>query len=163
MKYFFFLVLALLLLSSCKTTRYLSVVDGSKSDGTLIMAHNSYGIETSIVQWDDALAKARKSCQEWGYEDAEFFGGSWNECTAYNEYGCTARIVYYKCQCTGSTQSKQIVITDTVNVKQAIPANSEPVKKSKAESLRELKELLDEGILTQEEFEKEKIKILKED
>ena len=37
------------------------------------------------------------------------------------------------------------------------------ITESKAEKLRELKKLLDEKILTQEEFEKEKQKILEED
>lgn len=36
----------------------------------------------------------------------------------------------------------------------------EPAMQSKADQLRELKKLLDEGIITQEEFEKEKKKIL---
>jgi membrane carboxypeptidase/penicillin-binding protein len=35
--------------------------------------------------------------------------------------------------------------------------------KSKADKLRELKQLLDEKIITQEEYEKEKKKILEED
>jgi hypothetical protein len=38
----------------------------------------------------------------------------------------------------------------------------QPVKKSKAERLREMKQLLDDKIITQEEFEKEKKKILDE-
>ena len=40
--------------------------------------------------------------------------------------------------------------------------NVEPSTKSKADQLRELKQLLDEGILTKEEYEKEKNKILEE-
>ena len=39
-------------------------------------------------------------------------------------------------------------------------SQTQPTGKSKAEWLRELKELLDEGILTQEEFEAEKKKVL---
>ena len=41
--------------------------------------------------------------------------------------------------------------------------NKEPLNapsKTKAEMLRELKQLLDEGVLTQEEYEKEKAKVL---
>ena len=37
---------------------------------------------------------------------------------------------------------------------------TQPLTKSKTEVLRELKQLLDEGILTQEEYEKEKAKLL---
>ena len=40
--------------------------------------------------------------------------------------------------------------------------NEPQTLKSKADQLRELKKLLDEGIITQEEFEKEKKKILEE-
>lgn len=43
------------------------------------------------------------------------------------------------------------------------PNRSAPANKSKAERLRELKQLLDEKIITQEEFDKEKKKILDED
>lgn len=39
----------------------------------------------------------------------------------------------------------------------------QPVQKSKADRLRELKQLLDEKIITEEEYEKEKKKILTED
>jgi len=43
-------------------------------------------------------------------------------------------------------------------------ANPQQIQaKSKADRLRELKQLLDEKILTQEEYEKEKMKILDED
>lgn len=41
--------------------------------------------------------------------------------------------------------------------------NESVTEKSKAERLRELKKLFDEGILTKEEFEKEKKKILEEE
>lgn len=43
--------------------------------------------------------------------------------------------------------------------KQATPNND----KTKADKLRELKQLLDEGILTVEEYEKEKAKILEQE
>ena len=41
--------------------------------------------------------------------------------------------------------------------------NNTPIARSKIEKLRELKQLLDDGVLTQEEFEKEKAKILESD
>ncbi|MFZ6052560.1 PEGA domain-containing protein [Halocola ammonii] len=53
-------------------------------------------------------------------------------------------------------------LTPKVEEGQGIDKEKEQ-KKTKAERLRELKRLLDENILTQEEFEKEKKKILEED
>lgn len=54
---------------------------------------------------------------------------------------------------------KQIDIDNINTEKEQIPVNQQ----SKADKLRELKKLLDDGILTQEEYEKEKAKILNSD
>ena len=55
---------------------------------------------------------------------------------------------------------KQKVDIDNIKTeKEKTPAD----KQSKADKLRELKQLLDDGILTQEEYEKEKAKILNSD
>ena len=143
------------LLVGCKTTRYLSISDGSRSDGTITMMHSSYGVETSVVQWDDALVKAKERCKDWGYSDAKFFETYEKVCTNSNEYGCTAYNVYYKCQCISPIKNKAVSTNKIITVKQV-------EKKSKTEKLRELKQLLDEGILTEEEFKKEKEKILNE-
>ncbi len=43
------------------------------------------------------------------------------------------------------------------------PEKTNKTTKSKADRLREIKQLLDEGVLTQEEYEKEKKKILEEE
>ena len=52
---------------------------------------------------------------------------------------------------------KKDVVT---NSKETSKEGSYSDAQSKADKLRELKQLLDEGILTQEEYEKEKAKIL---
>jgi hypothetical protein len=143
---------------SCETTRYLVISDGSKADGTITMMHPAGGWETSVVQWDDALVKAKDRCKEWGYTDARFFETYTRECTGYDQYGnCNYYNVFYKCQCI-SPIANQI---DTISVKTKEPAPIQ-VKKTKVERLREIKQLLDEGILTQEEYNKEKEKILNE-
>ncbi len=50
---------------------------------------------------------------------------------------------------------------DSEDTQPATESTSEPeTTQSKAEKLRELKQLLDEGIITQEEFDEEKKKIL---
>lgn len=62
--------------------------------------------------------------------------------------------------------AKPAVVNETVQPKTEQPsptaASTPPAKKSKADRLREMKQLLDEKILTQEEFDKEKAKILNE-
>jgi hypothetical protein len=51
-----------------------------------------------------------------------------------------------------------------INENQAAPINNKnQIQKSKADKLRELKQLLDEKIITQDEYEKEKKKILDSD
>jgi len=50
------------------------------------------------------------------------------------------------------------IVEPTVSPSSVAP--SQPLTKTKAEALRELKQLLDEGVLTQEEYEKEKAKLL---
>lgn len=57
---------------------------------------------------------------------------------------------------------KAIPKKETV-INQKETADDSPVSESKTEKLRELKQLLDEGILTQEEYEKEKAKVLEKD
>ena len=54
---------------------------------------------------------------------------------------------------------KDVDISTIKAEKDKTPANQQ----SKADKLRELKQLLDDGILTQEEYEKEKTKILNSD
>ena len=59
-----------------------------------------------------------------------------------------------------------IIFLEGVKNFATIPPNSESINQhtiiSKADRLRELKKLLDEGVLTQQEFENEKLKILEE-
>jgi len=86
--------------TSCDTIKYLQIVDGSKANGTLTMMYQYGGFEKPIVQWDDAKARAKQRCIEWGYKNAEFFDAGISECIAYNQYGCTAYRITYKCQCT---------------------------------------------------------------
>ena len=91
----------LFVLSSCNAIKYLQIVDGSKSDGTLTMVYE-YGIfEKPIVQWDQAKQNAINKCQSWGYKSAEFFDAGVTQCIGYDQYGsCVRWRVIYKCQCT---------------------------------------------------------------
>jgi hypothetical protein len=64
----------------------------------------------------------------------------------------------YNIEYTGcKTQEKQTIIVPAAPEKSLIER-----AKNKADQLREMKKLLDDGILTQEEYEKEKTKILEE-
>ena len=61
------------------------------------------------------------------------------------------------------THSYELIPNSNNNVTKKTKAIQQYQTKSKAERLRELKQLLDEKVITQEEFEKEKKKILQED
>ena len=154
MKYFLMLFCSILLFSSCETIKYLSLTDGSKSDGTLKFSYDVGGFEKPVVQWDDAKKKAAERCKAWGYTGAEWLGDGTRKCLAYNEYGCVKYRYTYLCQCTGDLPVKQVIIQQTQN------ANPELTPKEKAiKELKEAKELLDMGIITEEEYQKKADKL----
>jgi hypothetical protein len=151
MKIFFiisFLSLSILM-SSCETIKYLSLTDGSKSDGTLKFSYDVNGFEKPVVQWDEAIANASERCKAWGYTGAEWLGDGTKTCIAYNQYGCISWRYTYLCQCTGELLSEQIIIHQD--------QKSEPELTTKEKAIKELKqakELLDMGIITQDEYDK---------
>lgn len=99
--YLLLAIIASLLISSCTSTKYLAISDGSRSDGTLTMMYEYGAFEKPVVQWEAAKKSAVQKCQSWGYSGAEFFDVGTSECIGYNGYGnCIRWRVIYKCQCT---------------------------------------------------------------
>ena len=136
-------------MSSCETIKYMSLTDGSKSDGTLKFSYDVGSFEKPVVQWNAALEKATERCKAWGYTGAEWLGDGTRNCLLTNEYGCVKWRYTYLCQCTGDLPSKQIIIQKD--------QKSEPELTTKEKAIKELKqakELLDMGIITQEEYDK---------
>lgn len=99
---FFIGVISFLFLSSCTVQKYLAIIDGSKSDGTLTMMYEykNAGFEKPVVHWDEAKKSAISKCQSWGFKGAEFFDVGTSVCVAYDGYTCVRKRVTYKCQCT---------------------------------------------------------------
>ncbi|MFM7711162.1 MAG: YecR family lipoprotein [Ferruginibacter sp.] len=97
---YYLLAIILILFSSCKVHKYLSVLDGSKADGTITLYFEYGSMERPVVHWDEAKKEALSKCKNWGYNNAEFFGSGVKQCTAYNINGqCIRWRVIYKCQC----------------------------------------------------------------
>jgi len=140
------LILFLFLFSSCETVKYLSLTDGSKSDGTLTFSYDVGSFEKPIVQWETAITKAKKTCVGWGYTGADWLGDGTKNCIQYNQYGCINFRYTYLAQCTGELPVKEVIYKKiTIELTQ---------KEKAIKELKEAKELLDLGILTQEEFNK---------
>jgi len=151
-----FLLFCSTILLSCTTVKYLSLTDGSKSDGTLKFSYDKGGFEKPDVQWKTAKLEAEERCKSWGYTGAEFFENGTSECLAYNQYGCVKWRYTYLCQCIGDLPSKQIIIQSTKNNGTKI----ELTQKEKAiKELKDAKELLDLDIITQDEFQKKSDKL----
>jgi len=100
-RFLFYCFCFILLTSGCQTVKYLSITDGSKSDGTLTMSYE-YGVfEQPVVQWAQAQQSAIGTCQNWGYSGAQLFDSGWQQCIHADLYGnCDRWRVTYKCQCT---------------------------------------------------------------
>ena len=93
---------AAMMLAACATTKVMTPIGGSRSDGTVKLAFNYGAFEKPQVDGAAALQSATARCQAWGYKNAEPFGGYQSQCTAANGYGCVAWQVTVEFQCTGA-------------------------------------------------------------
>lgn len=84
-----------ILLTSCSIKKELSIIDGSKSDGTLTLAAEYDGAFIVKVDLQKAKERAQEKCNAWGYKSAELFDAG----TTQSIGGGRKRIVY-KVQCT---------------------------------------------------------------
>lgn len=88
------------ILSACSSQKTLQATSGSRADGVVNLSYQVGMFEKPVIEWDQALATARKRCNAWGFADAERFGGSTPNCQRYNAYGnCLNAIVTVAYQC----------------------------------------------------------------
>lgn len=101
MKKIFLLAFASLVLSSCATNITPVATGGSKADGTVTVSY-AYGMfEKPVINWPAAERSAKARCNAWGYNSAEAFEGTQENCLAYNGYGnCVRNQVNLVYQCT---------------------------------------------------------------
>lgn len=104
-KLLFALIFMSSILNGCSRDVTLQATGGSRADGVVELSYEYGMFDKPIVDWDQGLVTAIERCRAWGYESAEFFGGTTSQCQAYNGYGdCVSWRVLAKCQCTGSAQ-----------------------------------------------------------
>lgn len=95
------LVASLMLLAGCATPKQYGAVGGSRADGTVKLSYQHLGLESPVVDPEQALTLARSKCSAWGYTDAEPFGTEIKTCAARNAYGCLEYLVTAEYQCLG--------------------------------------------------------------
>lgn len=94
------------ILGSGPTNKVLVPTGGSRADATVELSYERGEYEEPIIQWEQALADARKRCAAWGYEDAEMFGGEKRQCISSGSYGCYRYLVTVTYQCVGRGDRK---------------------------------------------------------
>lgn len=90
------------IVGACATTKTLTPIGGSRSDGVVRLAFSHGMFENPRVDMDAALRTAIERCRVWGYSSAEPFGGQTSQCQATGQYGCTQTLVTVEYQCTGA-------------------------------------------------------------
>ena len=140
--------------AGCARKAYLTPTGGSRADGTVDLSYE-YGVLISPkVQWEPALQLAKERCAAWGYDSAERFGGEVKKCNYYNSHGnCLRWFVTVQYQCTNAEGNPISPATAT----SPIPS---PAAADIPEQIKKLSELRDQGILTEEEFQKKKQELL---
>lgn len=99
------LVLAIISALGCSAKKVPTdwvAVDGSKSDGVVLMGYTWGILERPVVNPEQATQIATEKCRSWGYEGAEPFGAMVKKCVSWNQYGCYRWGNFTKYQCTGN-------------------------------------------------------------
>lgn len=143
-----------LLTAGCAKKMNLTPTGGSRADGTVDLSYE-YGVYTvPKVQWEAGLKVAKERCAAWGYDSAEKFGGEVKKCNQSDSYGnCVRWFVTVQYQCTSAGDKPVSPATATS------PAPS-PAATDIPGQIKKLSELRDQGILTEEEFQKKKQELL---
>lgn len=95
-------VIVALAVSGCAVKKQYGASGGSKSDGTVKMSYIYGAFEVPEVNETQALQKAIKRCQVWGYKSAEAFEFTNKQCQSRDGYGgCNSWLVTKEFQCNG--------------------------------------------------------------
>lgn len=93
--------------SGCATPKIWSATGGSRSDGVVRLAYEFGEFEKPQLDEAQAVRLASERCGSWGYQGAEAFGGTTQQCNQSGGLGGCARwIVTKEYQCVGA-QSPQ--------------------------------------------------------
>lgn len=86
---------------SCKVKIIPNVIDGSKSDGILVLSYEYNQGLKPVVDWSVAIESATKRCKDWGYSDAKLFETAVKECISeeWDKESCLRWKVTVNCQC----------------------------------------------------------------
>ena len=99
------LLFMLTMLTGCTSVKTLQATGGSRADGVVELSYEYGMFEKALVNWEQGLVTATERCKAWGYESAEAFGGTTEECIRFDGYGsCVRWRVIAKYQCIGSPQ-----------------------------------------------------------
>lgn len=101
---FLAIIIFLVNITGCATTKTLQATGGSRADGTVKMAYEYGQFEKPQPKWNQAKQSAQQRCKAWGYTRAEKFGGGLSKCVSRNGYGCVKHRVTVTYQCTGGRQ-----------------------------------------------------------
>lgn len=94
---------ALLALSGCATPVTPLPTGGSRAGGTVDMSYEYGALQKPVIDWDQARLAAKQRCAEWGYTDADAFGGMRTSCVYSSPYaGCGRWMDTMTYQCTGN-------------------------------------------------------------
>jgi hypothetical protein len=144
-------VLIGLSVSGCAVQKNWTATGGSRADGTIKLSYQYSLFEVPKVDNEQGIDLASERCRSWGYGSAEPFGGTVSKCTNFSSSGCNRWLVTAEYQCLDDSNK-----TASTNV---VAVQSE-LKNSLYEELRQLQELKEKGILTEDEFQVQKTKLL---
>jgi hypothetical protein len=143
-------ILIALSISGCAVPKDWTATGGSRADGIIKLSYEYALFEVPKLNNTQGVNLASKRCKSWGYEEAEPFGGLITKCINYSSGGCNRWMVTADYQCLGnineSTQKAPgIVLSNKNNI---------------YEELKQLQQLKLEGLLSEEEFQAQKMKVL---
>lgn len=90
------IVLTAFALTGCAVQKELQSIGGSRADGVVELAVDAGPFESVEVDEGQGLQEARRTCSNWGYNDAERFSSGVQSCINAE---CTWKRLTWKYQC----------------------------------------------------------------